>query len=260
MDKVNFTRSELYELVWKFPISVIQKHYDVTRLGIKNACIKMEIPIPKSSYWLKFKYDRESKKPLSNTYQGLDTIGIPTKKYEIKLRSTSKISTLLSLSETIKKDHRFFDNVPAELIDPKDIICRTRDFWNQNSINQNSVKETDDVLFLNVSRENMSRALRFMDLFIKILESRGHQFQKGKDNRGVVLINNQIPINVFLREALKRVTPRAGEDSADYVFAGVFIFRFTFDSIQKEWRDGKILIEEQISIIIAKMELLALEE
>lgn len=259
MDKVNFTRSELYELVWKFPVSVIQKHYDVTRLGIKNACIKMEIPVPKSSYWLKYKYDRESKKPLSGNYKGLDTIGIPTKKYEIKLRSTSKFSTLLNLSETIKKDQSSFVNVPEELVNPKDIICRTRDFWDKNTISQNSVKKSDDILFLNVARENMPRALRFMDVFIKILENRGHQFEKGKENRGVVIINNKIHIDVFLREALKRIAPRAGQDTADYVFTGVFIFRFIFDSVQKEWRDGKIPIEDQISIIIAKMELLAAE-
>lgn len=260
MEKVNFTRSELYELIWKFPISVIQKNYNVTRLGVKNACIKMEIPVPKSTYWLKFKYDKENKRPLSIDYKGLETVAIPTKRYEIKLRSTSKRSTLLSLSETIKNGQNSTIKVPSGLVDPKDIICRTKDFWDKNTIVQNSVKEDDEILYFNVSRANMPRALLFMDTFIKILENRGHQFEKGKDNKGAVIINKDIYIDVFLREALKRIPPRAGEDTADYVFTGVFIFRFTLDTVQKEWRDGKILIEDQLSIITAKMELLVAKE
>lgn len=260
MEKVNFTRLELYELVWKFPISVIQKHYDVTRLGIKNACIKMEIPVPKSTYWLKFKYDKEHKRPLSNDYKGLESIAVPTKKYEIKLRSTSKFSTLLSLSETIKKDNTALAKVPAALVNPKEIISKTKDFWLQNSIIQNSLKNTDEVLFLNVSRDNMPRALLFMDTLIKLIENRGHQFEKGKDNKGAVIIDNKTTLTISLREALKRIPPRVGEDSADYVFTGIFIFRVTLDSIQKEWRDGKISIEDQLSIITAKIELLAREE
>lgn len=46
MDKVIFTRLELYNLVWKFPIVQIAKHYDVSRMSIKNACDKMQIPLP----------------------------------------------------------------------------------------------------------------------------------------------------------------------------------------------------------------------
>jgi hypothetical protein len=35
MDKITFTRSELYGLVWKFPIPQIAKHYNLALIMAK---------------------------------------------------------------------------------------------------------------------------------------------------------------------------------------------------------------------------------
>lgn len=72
--------------------------------------------------------------------------------------------------------------------------------------------ECIEILYMNVAKENQSRALRFMDTLIKLLNSRGHRFESGKNGTGSVFFSEGVEIEISLREALKRKTARASEE------------------------------------------------
>ncbi|MFQ6601816.1 hypothetical protein [Flavobacterium sp. C3NV] len=48
--------------------------------------------------------------------------------------------------------------------------------------------------------------------------------------------------------------------TSDYIQSGVFILKIRKDSYKKEWRHGKISLENNLAEIIAKLELIAVEE
>jgi len=48
--------------------------------------------------------------------------------------------------------------------------------------------------------------------------------------------------------------------TSDYIQSGVFILQIRKDFYKKEWRDGKISLENNLARIIATLELIAVEE
>jgi len=48
--------------------------------------------------------------------------------------------------------------------------------------------------------------------------------------------------------------------TSNYIQTGVFILKIRKDSYKKEWRDGKISLENNLARIIAKLELIAVDE
>ncbi len=260
MDKITFTRSELYTLVWKFPIVQIAKHYEISTMGIKNACDKLKIPLPKSKYWTRPEYKRADIPKLNLDYKGNNEIGILKKRYEMQLRATSKPTPLQDLAKSINEDPNAPLIVLKKLENPSEIVSATEKHWINKFLNDGIQEPKSQILNLNIAAENVNRALLFMDAFIKLIVYRGHKFGKSESGFDIVTCNNGIEIKVDLREALKRMTRNGLRETSEYIFTGDFIFRISRDSNKKEWRDGRILLEDNLALIVAKLELMAVEE
>lgn len=256
MEKVRFTRLELYNLVWELPLHRIVKEYNIPRAGIKIACLRMEIPLPGSNHWTKSPYLKGANPILSTNYLGIKFVEIEQKKYELQLRKTSKPTPLLDLAKMIQQDPNAPLKVGKVLVNPNKIINETRLFWKDKDILKDLLQDSDQVLFLNVLKENFERALCFMDALIKLLEYRGYQFGVGEEGTGIIIVNQKEIITLKLREALKRIPPKAGEDSSFYVGTNQFVLRISNGLIQHEWRDKKVFLEEILHLIVAKIELL----
>lgn len=57
---IHFTRKELYDLVLKVPLLALSKKYDISDVGLRKVCIRMNIPLPKSGHWQKLRYGKKS--------------------------------------------------------------------------------------------------------------------------------------------------------------------------------------------------------
>jgi len=256
MEKVVFTRLELYELVWKFPITQITRHYGISSMRIKDACEKMQIPFPGLNQQIKFKNNRIGKPKLPFAYNGIQQIGILKKAYEMQFRKVVKATPLLNLIKSIESDAEAPLTVPNQLINPVHVIRNSVAYWN----NTDKKNEAKGILYLNVAPQNIPRALRFMDVLIKLLAYRGHQFEESPDKTGIIFMKDEIVIDLNLREALKRIPLKRGQDTSEYVPTGVFVLQIRKDSYKKEWRDGSISLENNLAGIVAKLELIAIEE
>lgn len=260
MDKITFTRSELYTLVWKFPLIQIAKHYEISSMGIKNACDKMQIPLPKNKHWTGPDYKRKNIPELSLNYFGINEIGILKKTYEMQLRKTTKKTPLLDLIQSIKNEINAPLIVPEKLENPIQIVKATKDYYESKTLDSDIQNNKIQILAIKVSSKNINRALLFMDTFIKLIEYRGYQFGKDLNGFDTVFFKNGIEIKIDLREALKRVTRNGLRETSEYVFTDDFIFRISKGSEKKEWRDGRILLEKNLALIVAKLELMAAED
>ncbi len=48
MSKAKLSREELYNLVWSEPFSTLSKKYAISDVGLRKACIRMNIPLPRN--------------------------------------------------------------------------------------------------------------------------------------------------------------------------------------------------------------------
>ena len=48
-----YTRQELYDLVWTTPLGKLAKRYGLSDVGLRKICVKHDIPTPPLGYWAK---------------------------------------------------------------------------------------------------------------------------------------------------------------------------------------------------------------
>lgn len=97
-----------------------------------------------------------------------------------------------------------------------------------------------------------------MDAFTKLLRYRGHTFSK--ENHDTCVLIDGISIEMDLREASKRIPAKSPYYNSELEPTGEFILKIGKYSREKEWRDGKVKIENLLARIMAKLEVYAEEE
>lgn len=97
-----------------------------------------------------------------------------------------------------------------------------------------------------------------MDAFTKLIRYRGHSISKQYGNECVLI--DGIYVEIDLREASKRIPPTTKHGTSEYIPTGEFIFKVGKYSGEREWRDGKVKLEEILAKIVAKIELIAQTE
>lgn len=66
-ERLEITRTELYELVWSKPMTKLAKEFHLSDKGLAKKCIKHHIPRPPVGYWARVDSGQKPKKtPLPN--------------------------------------------------------------------------------------------------------------------------------------------------------------------------------------------------
>ncbi len=252
METIELTRKELYDIVWSTTLSKLTQQYAYTNDGIKKICKQFEIPMPDSSYWSKLKFNKKFKKEnLNPVFGGVDKIVLSIRKEGNPINVDQTPLTIRT--KEIENDPNAPLIVPDVITKPDILTIQTIQFWKDG---KNNRFYTDDSLLhypIRVEIKNRERALRFMDTFTKLLRHRGHTISK-EYHHTCVLIDG-IYINIDLREASKRIPPKTEYGTSDRIPIGDFIFKIGQYSGIREWRDGKVKIENQLAKIVAKLEI-----
>lgn len=252
METIELTRKELYDIVWSTTLSKLTQQYAYTNDGIKKICKQFEVPMPDGSYWSKLKFNKKFKKEkLNPVFGGVDKI-VLTIREEGNTVNVDQTPLTIRTKE-IENDPKAPLIVPDVITKPDILTIQTRDFWKAA---KNNIFYTDDTKIhypIRVEINNRERALRFMDTFTKLLRYRGHTISR-QYHRTSVLIDG-IYIEIYLREAYKRIQPTSKYESSVLTPTGEFIFKIGSYSGDKEWRDGKVKIEENLAKMVAKLEI-----
>lgn len=266
MDKITLTRTQLYDLVWSKTTTLLAKDYGISDGSLRTTCKKFNIPLPYAGYWAIIKHGKPARKvKLPTSFEGKDEIIItpPSEKPEA-IQKEASIRT--ELIKEIESNYKHLLEVPLRLTNPNDLIIKAKDalmvkedYWSDHGL----IETKYGIIKIKVAPDNVPRALRFFDTIIKLLKARGHEIKFGRDGSCVELFDQLI--NIRVQEKLRFEDVKEGKyswNTRNYFTTGVLTLRIwkTWVWEQKIWTDGKILIEDQLSKIIAGIELFALKE
>lgn len=252
METIELTRKELYDLVWSTTLSKLTQQYAYTNDGIKKLCKQFEIPMPDCSYWAKLKFNKKLKKEKLNlVFGGVNKIVLTIREEGNPVNVDQTPLTIRT--KEIDNDPNAPLVVSDEITKPDILTIQTKQFW-QGKITFKSYRENNIVIYpIRVEKKNRERALRFMDTFAKLIRYRGHTISKQYDDTGVLI--NGIFIEIDLREASKRIPAKPPYSGTALEPIGEFIFKMGKYYPEREWRDGKVKIENQLAKIVAKIEI-----
>lgn len=261
MENLKFTRKELYDLVWSMSIRAIAAKYTISESEIKATCKDYNIPTPLNGHWSKLEFN----KPVT-------IIPLPDKENE-KLEIEFKVK--INISGYVVKElsplkiqqleiEKHLDTkliVPQKLSNPDKLIIAAREELTRKDKYEDNglVSCRYECIDIKVSKQNTQRALLIMDTLIKALQVRNHEI-KIRNRETYVRIMKE-DIELALREKTKRV-PNTTSKWPDnyYIPTDVFVLRIDRRWRGKEFTDGRLPMEKQLSLIIASLELIALEE
>jgi hypothetical protein len=263
MERIEFTRQELYDMVWSEPMSRLAKKYNISDNEIRKICEKNNIHVPYIGYWQKIQYGKRIvKTKLPAAGEGEDKIILSHRdkdgKYVEKV-----LSPILKLKQEIENSPNLPLKVPARLTNPDKLITQARTTLihkKRESYHYQGVVQTyGEELNIKVTPENIPRALRFFDTIIKLLRARNHDVIL-KSHETYAMINGE-EIQIILRERMKMVKKENNHswNTYDYHPSGklAFVCKGEHSYDQKEFLDGTMLIEERLSHILAWLELKA---
>lgn len=257
MEQQTFTRKELYDLVWSQPMLTLSKKYNISDVGLRKMCVRMSIPMPQAGHWQKLKFDKKVlKSSLPSNYSGEEkvTLTLRDEKTPFPVKGKSPLSVLVY---QINNDHNLDLKVPDKLTNPDKLIVAAKNELLGKKADTyqyiGSVGASRDQLDIRVSQANVARALRFMDTLIKALRARGHEIKfRNGDTYAVVMDHD---FKILLREKHRREVVKDGSwDRSVYHPTGVLYFQI-HNYPTREWKDGKLFLEEQLPEIIAQFEL-----
>jgi hypothetical protein len=255
MDTIVFSRQQFYELVWSDSLLALSKKYNMSDNGLRKACVRMEIPLPDAGYWNKVKAGiKVAKKSLPTGYKGEQSIRLSLRESD-DVRSNEGLSYQSQLQWQIELDPNIDLKVKTILYVPDQLVANAHKDFKKYKYKPGELLSTGiGNLDIRVSPDFVNRALCFMDAFIKIMRQRGHNFKI--DNNATYLLIAGEEMKMTLSEVQSKELEDGRFERTGFHTKGLLSFRFDRFGTTASSTDGKILIEEQLSKLIAKLELL----
>lgn len=246
--QVEFSRKELYEMVWARQVLVIAKEIGVSDVALSKACRRAGIPLPARGYWAAAKSGRSLKMPaLTAPEEGQPT----TVRFSVLENPPARPPKVIA--PTVPPIA-----VPTQLAKPHRLVAELH-------AASKGAREDKGVLALNyekvlrvrTSAQHLHRALILMDTLIKQFEARGYKVRIGDKYTGTELVLKEGEVSFRLDERTKQTTPppppprpaRKGRDEPFYepwrpafVLIGTGEFTLDFSRFRREgcrhsWKD-----------------------
>lgn len=114
-----YDREKLYQEVWKEPVSIVAKRYDVSDTALAKVCRRMNIPLPPRGYWAKIRAGQSVSIPILPTYEPNKPIEQP-KKEKKKLERIPKSNAQREYEE--KRIQRINAFLHCHMVEKEDIL------------------------------------------------------------------------------------------------------------------------------------------
>ncbi len=256
MNEIIYTRKELYDLVWSIPITGLAKKHLLTYNELKKICIRMNIPLPKVGHWEKIRAGKPVEVfELSSDDSGEQEITLAFVK-EGEQNPEKSLSTEKLLELEIERELGELLVVPDRLNNPDKLVLAAKESLTRKSeygLDKGLKYTYANEINIRVAPDNVGRALRFMDTFIKCTRKRNHQIIQ--EHRDTFILVGEEKMKINFREKLKRtLVPGTHWNTSEYSPTGILTFNVQIWFTNVEWKDGKQPLEEQIARIIAKLE------
>lgn len=214
--KMISTRMELYGLVWSIPMWTLAKHMGVSDKGIALICKRNNIPRPPRGYWRKIETCHKVKKtplPIPKPVEKLD--------YEYQFRLTVKEDDTKHLVESHMPDSF---SVSEALRYPHPLIQKSSELLNRAEFDyyERLVSTDENCLDIQVSQDQLDRALRNMEALIKALETKGYKVSISNGSTSVDILG--VSIAFEMREEIASI--RKGPEYHNIEIEGYYSFGY----------------------------------
>lgn len=127
MDPIVLSRKELYELVWQESMLSLSKRYNISDVGLRKMCIRMEIPVPPAGYWTKVQFGKMVKKTaLSANYKGEETARLQLRDENNPAADRNSPSPRTLKIQEVERDQSLSLQIPEKLLKPDPLIVQTK--------------------------------------------------------------------------------------------------------------------------------------
>jgi hypothetical protein len=239
----------------------LSKKYDISDVGLRKMCRRMNIPVPQGGHWAKVQWGKHitiKKLPQDYTRKNNVTLHLRTEKGTSPRMFSIPRKALI---EEIKNDPRLNLIVAEKLTKPDVLIKEAKKSLiidKQNLRYQKGmVLSGSGTPRIYVAPVNIGRAIRFMDSLIKALRARGHNIVVEGYHTFALIYEQKLAIR--LMEKVRQVKKDDRYARTEYLPTGILTFRIeTF--LHGEWQSGSQPLEKQLPRILAKLETEALRE
>jgi hypothetical protein len=214
-NSVEFTRRELFDLVWSKPLRQVAAKVGVSDVAIGKGCKRANVPRPPQGYWVLPEGKRPQRPALpegSEHWRG--------DKVRFDLPDTEKAAQFGAPGKDFPARIGAMVVVPDHLESPHKLVALARDHQATERTYRHSpcsLKGAD----IRVSKLMLPRALRVMDAFVKASESLGDKWKRGE--QGMTVTCDGIEMPVRMTESGKALVipkpekkPRPGRWQPDY--------------------------------------------
>jgi hypothetical protein len=262
METIKLTRKELYDLVWSESILSLSKRFNISDVGLRKLCIRMNIPIPLAGHWVKVKFGKPVKiLKFPTKFEGTDII-------EIKEFDKGSESAISGESETtiktklIKSDPSLDFTLIQDFKNADPLIISAREGFKNKIIelkNNKWYRESELIsnhgfLDIRTRDKNIDRALKIANMLIVNLKKRGHNIILSYDGTDFIVNGQTIKFSMMEKSNYVETKSEYSSYSSRVLVANnklsIKIGRWDY----REWVDGKVPLEENIPKIIAKIE------
>lgn len=257
MEAISLSRKNLYEEVWTKPLSNLCMYYDISEEGLGAICRRLNVPIPEKSHWRKLSQGKKTHlEPFPEKSHGTKIVILYKRNDALqKQEHAEKIRNLLGPLDTsgegIGIDEKVFDKLIITTKEgmPKHGEVR-HDYWEKNRL-----------VAVHVSPERFCRALWIMDLLIKLLRFKKYDLIVEQRNTFAVIDGEKIQIS--LGEKNRRVeflNENKRSEKENHPTGVLFLRKEGSHSNRREWKDGKVLLEDQLLKIVDELVAIAGEQ
>lgn len=262
MSSKELTRKELYNLVWSKPLTQLAKDFGLSDNGLRKICTKYDIPLPKMGHWQKVQYRKKvEQEKLGHFDKWTNTkITIHESEAEEEEHYLTKVarrvkeieqtcSKLLPVPESLTKTHPLVRAAKENLSAKKN----ERSWRNLPEC----IHTDSGLLSISVQKHNVPRALRIMNTFIKMAESRGHEVILEDQKTKLVVDGEKFPIR-FREKHTRQIIQDESWSRTEKVPNDILSIKYDYH-FDKEWADKGTLLEGQLPRILAFFELRSVE-
>lgn len=257
-----FTRKELYNLVWEKPLVQLAKDFGLSDNGLRKICKKYDIPLPKMGHWQKVQHGKKVELEKLRHFDKWTNTKITIHESEADeeehyltkvARRVKEIeqacSTLLPVPESLTKPHPLVKAAKENLGTKK----KERSWRNLPEC----IHTDRGLLSISTQKHNVPRALRIMNTFIKMAENRSHEVVLEDEKTKLVVDNEKFPIR-FREKHTRQEMPDERWSSSELVPNDVLSIKYDYH-FDKEWADKGTPLEDQLPRILAFFELKSVE-
>lgn len=181
-----YDREQLHKEIWKEPMCVVAKRYNISNVALRKICRKLQVPTPYNGYWAKIRAGIEAEKlPLPIIDFPIDFVSVQEKK--LGFLSKKRRQEILGICDSIQ--------IPTELQEPSNLLQDNIYYYNELIADP---PQDEHLLFSKPSYRGISvttpyykKAIIIIDVIIKALSSLGYKVKLINYNRFGVVIEKE---------------------------------------------------------------------